>query len=91
MFYGQFEMRDVPKTIDEAFFSGVRTRELPFCVNDSVEILLGPYVGQVGAVLSIESIHPEVALLVELGTGKDVVLLANTLRRREESGEAQDQ
>jgi ribosomal protein L24 len=79
-------MRDVPTAVDEAFFSGQRTRELPFCVNDSVEVLLGPDAGQVGAVISVESIRPEVILLIELGTGREVVVRAEGLRRREEAG-----
>ncbi len=74
-------MRDVPKPVDEAFYSEKRTDDVPFSVNDSVEIVSGPHVGSVGAVISVESLQPEVTFLVELGPdGTDVIVSAASLR-----------
>ena len=71
----------MPKAVDEAFYSREPTKECPFCLNDSIEVLRGPFAGHVGAVISIESTSPEVTLLVELGDGRDVTLPASILRR----------
>ena len=73
-------MRDVPSEIDEAFYSGQRGDLVQFCINESVEILDGPYEGLVGAVISIESIAPAVMLLVELGSGAHVIVSQDSLR-----------
>ncbi len=68
-------MSDVPKRVEEAFYSGKRTNEIPFAINDCVEVVVGPQAGRAGAVIPIESTHPEVTLRVELGEdGKDVVV-----------------
>ena len=73
-------MRDVPDAADEAFFAGRRTEEIPFVVNDSVDIVDGPYTGRSGSVISIETIKPEATLLVELADGKDVIVPLSILR-----------
>jgi len=73
-------MRDVPHELGDAFYAGQRGDLVRFCINDSVEILGGPYAGLGGAVISIESITPEVMLLVELGSGSDVIVLQDSLR-----------
>ena len=74
-------MRDVPKASDEAFYSGRRSKQVPFAVNDTVEITGGPHVGRSGVVISIESFEPEVTFLVELGAeGADVVVPAGSLK-----------
>lgn len=80
-------MREVPKTIDDAFFSATRSEEVPLVINDSVEITAGSLAGRVGAVISIESIQPMMTLRVELGdTGKDVIVPIGDLRRCDPEG-----
>lgn len=74
-------MRRVPKHIEDAFYEGRRPTDVPFCINDAVEIVAGLHAGLGGAVISIETLEPEMMLLVELGgTGGDVILPASTLR-----------
>ena len=74
-------MRDIPKSVAEAFYSGKRTSEVRFAVNDSVEIVAGPHAGKGGAVISVESLEPEVTVLVELGPdGADVIVPVASLR-----------
>lgn len=80
-------MRNVPKHIDDAFYSGTRSPDVPLVINDSVQITDGSYSGRGGAVISIEAIQPVMTLLVELGdTGEGVVLPIGALRRDEPTG-----
>lgn len=80
-------MRDVPKHVDDDFYAGVRTREIPFAINDSVVVVGGPNAGRRGAVISIESIRPEITVLIELGDyGKDVVVPITALRHLDATG-----
>ena len=77
-------MRDVPKRIDHAFYSGTRSGAVPLVIDDSVEITVGPYSGRGGAVISIESFQPMMTLLVELGdVGEDAIIPIGDLRRDE--------
>lgn len=74
-------MRDVPEAIVEAFYAGARTEEVPFAINDSVDVVEGPHSGKGGAVISIESFRPDVTLLVELGDdGIDIIVPVSALR-----------
>lgn len=73
-------MRNVPKQIHAQFYEGTRTLELPFVLNDSVDIITGPNRGFRGAVISVEAVDPQLVLLVELSTGLDVVIPASELR-----------
>lgn len=80
-------MRNVPKHIDEAFYSGTRSQEVPLVINDPVEVTDGPHVGRDGAVISIEAFDPVVTLVVELGdTGEDVIVPIEALRRYDSTG-----
>jgi len=77
-------MRDVPKSIDLAFYAGRRTESLGWAVDDAVTVLSGPRAGDVASVISIERIHPHVELLVEYGTdGESVVVLVEKVERIE--------
>jgi len=74
-------MRNVPKQIDDLFYSGQRSDQVPFALNDDVLILEGPHSGSTGAVISIASAHPVVSLVIECGgTGDDVILPADAVR-----------
>lgn len=59
-------MRSVPPEIDADFFDNRRSSRMPFCVNDSVDVLSGPHAGRRAAVISVESWEPT-TLLVEFG------------------------
>jgi hypothetical protein len=41
-------VRDVPKHIDDAFYSGSRSEEVPLIINDLVEITAGLHAGRCG-------------------------------------------
>lgn len=74
-------MSQVPSEVSECFFSGRRSAETPYVVNDAVEILDGPHAGRSGAAISIESVNP-LTILVEFGDdGTAEVLDAALLRR----------
>jgi hypothetical protein len=76
----------IPKELWEAFFAGRRSSALPFVLNDTVEVLSGLLAGRGGAVISIVSVEPEMVLLVELGDGSEVQLVAEHLRRDDDAG-----
>jgi transcription antitermination factor NusG len=71
--------REVPRSVDEAFFAGTRSAEVPFVVNDAVRVSSGPHEGRSGAVISIESTRPTMRLLIETGDGAEIVVDASTL------------
>ncbi len=74
-------MTTVPESLREDFFAGRRSRKLPFCVNDSVDVVAGEYAGRRAAVISIEGADPDTRYLVEFGdTGRDAVLAASELQ-----------
>ena len=80
-------MRDVPKQVDDAFYSATRSEEVPLVINDSVEITAGLHAGRGGAVISIEATQPVMTLRVELGdTGEDVIVQIGDLRRYDPNG-----
>ena len=67
--------------IINAFYSGKRSDEIKFCVNDTVEIIEGQNVGVFGSVISIISLEPEVIYLIENGeTGFDLNIQQNHLK-----------
>ncbi|MFM1873466.1 MAG: hypothetical protein RL398_2888 [Planctomycetota bacterium] len=76
----------IPKELEEAFFAGRRSSALPFVLNDTVEVVSGHLAGRGGAVISIVSVEPEMVLLVELGDGSNVQLVAEHLRRDDDAG-----
>lgn len=71
--------REVPQSVDEAFFAGARSATVPFVVNDAVRVSSGPHEGRSGAVISIESTTPTMRTLVETGDGEEIVVDVSTL------------
>ena len=59
---------------DADFFAGRRSDALPFCVNDTVEVLRGVYVGRVGAVVLLDRSRESFHFLVEFGDGTDELI-----------------
>lgn len=77
----------VPKEIQDAFFSGLRSSAVPLCVNDTVEVTAGEQSGSFGAVISQESAGADPMFVVELGDrGVDVTLPLSSLRLVERAG-----
>jgi hypothetical protein len=72
-------VRDVPREIDNAFFSGQRSENVRFCANDSVRINHGIGEAETGSVISIESLAPEVTYLIELSSGESTIVSQNSL------------
>jgi len=69
------------KEIREKFYNGERDENLPFVVNDAVEIIHGLHKGEIAFPISIESIHPKVSYLVEMEDGSgDLVLTSDDLK-----------
>jgi hypothetical protein len=80
-------MKDADNSIEKDFFAGKRTNRVPFAINDSVEVTKGPNSGRVGAVISIQTLSPEVTVIVELGDdGTDIEVPITFLRLLETSG-----
>lgn len=74
-------MKNVPDAIRVAFYAGARSSTLPYCVNDTVQVVVGEHSGRKGSVISVESIGSDPQYLVELGdVGEDVVLPSSVLR-----------
>ena len=74
-------MTTVPESLREDFFAGRRSRKLPFCVNDGVDVVAGEHAGRRAAVISIEGVDPDTRYLVEFGdTGGDAVVGASELQ-----------
>ncbi len=80
-------MNSIPSKFENDFFSGKKGELVKFCINDSVNILSGPYKGKSGAVISISSIEPEVVFVVELGDGTGDVKLAQSILKIDEGKE----
>ncbi len=79
------KMNQIPQELQDSFYAGIRTELVPFVINDPVGITTGPYAGQCAAVISLETINPEVTFLVELGSnGLDVTLPVSALRHASE-------
>ena len=57
----------IPDHLQDDFYSGKINDTVKFAINDSVEIITGDYKGQLCAVISIDSIYPEVEFLLERG------------------------
>ncbi|MCR9161673.1 MAG: hypothetical protein NXI35_13375 [bacterium] len=66
-----------------AFYAMARSEEVPFVVNDVVDLVTGPHAGTGGALISIESVDP-LTYLVERGDGGgDLLVPAKNLRLRQ--------
>ena len=55
-------------------------------INDAIEVVDGPHIGRFGSVVSIAAVNPELVLVVELGDGVDVQLVAKHLRLIDDAG-----
>jgi len=57
----------VPKDIIDRFYTGNRTPDVKFVVNDTVRVTAGEHEGRTGAVVSIVSLKPEITFTIEPG------------------------
>ena len=73
-------MRDAHDEVHDAFYAARRSPSLPFVLNEGVQIEAGPHQGERGSVVSIHSLRPTLAFLVELGNGQDVAVEAKHLK-----------
>ena len=80
-------MRDVIRHVDDEFYSARRSNQVPFVINDPVDIHSGLCAGRGGAVIAIESVEPELVLLVAWSDGTDVRVPARALRLTGTAGE----
>ncbi len=62
------------------FFAHQPLPGVAFRHNDAVEIVFGELVGNSGSIVSVEQLGLDPAYLVELGSGKDVVICQSHLR-----------
>ena len=71
----------IPKEANDAFYSGRRSNKIKFVINDTVQIIDGDFEGKEAAVISIESIEPEVSFLLETfdGTG-DIIIPQSSIK-----------
>ncbi len=69
------ELMSIPKEINDAFYTGNRSEKIKYVINDTVKITDGEYKGKEAAVISVESIEPNVSFLLETfdGTGDIIV------------------
>ena len=64
----------IPGEFENDFYSGIRSRTVPFIYNDYVCITSHPYRYKCGAVTSIFTIEPSLTYLVKFNDGKAVVI-----------------
>ena len=69
----------------EAFYSGARSHELPFVLNDSVNIISGDAAGVGGAIISVEQVEPLMYLVERGDGGGDLRVAVDQLRLFPES------
>jgi hypothetical protein len=67
------------KSLNEAFFAGVRSASMPYCVNDLVEVVAGAHSGVRGWTVLIDIRGVVVRFLVEFVDGTDELFLASDL------------
>ena len=65
--------------LNDAFYHGRRSGELPFVVDDQVRVTHGVYHGQTGTVAVLDWSGAELRYLVEFGDGTDELLLGSAL------------
>lgn len=70
----------LPESLDHDFFAGRRSTQLPYCVNDAVEVTGGPYHGRRGAVVLLDRSGESPRFLVDFGDGTDELLPADLLK-----------
>ncbi len=59
----------IDKKIENDFYEGNRSPELPLVINDAVYVVGGKYARKKAAVISLSNFAPELAYLVEFGDG----------------------
>ncbi len=71
----------ISKEINDAFFRGERSEKIKYVINDTIEVTNGQHKGIEGAVISVETLAPEVTYIVECfdGTG-DIVIPQKNLK-----------
>ena len=79
-------MGQIPEQIQEAFFAGSRSADVPFVINDAVHVVVGDHAGRGGAVISLLAMEPELLVAVELEDGSDAELVASQLRLVDDAG-----
>jgi hypothetical protein len=80
-------------TIDQAreqWYMGRRVEGVHFALKDSVDVCGGASSGSGGAIISLEALPPDPVYLVELGSGKDVLVPQSLLRQAGEPFAAPD-
>jgi len=84
---------EVPKEVDDKWFSNESIDGVSFKLNDSVSVIAGPHAGKSGTVISLNRLIPEPEYLVELGSGAgDIKAFQSNLRKLDdESMKKQDQ
>jgi len=70
----------ISKEIQESFYSGNKTEEMHYTINDAVKVLSGDNAGDLGSVISIIEIEPAIKYLVETSTGKDIEVKQSNLQ-----------
>ena len=70
----------LPESLENDFHAGHRSKTLPFCVNDIVEVVAGPYSGRRGPVVALDRQGPKPRFLVDFEDGTDELLDRDVLR-----------
>jgi len=60
---------DIPREVEDCWFSGQETPGILFHLHDSVSVKAGQHVGEAGSVIALLRLTPEPEYLVELGSG----------------------
>ena len=71
----------IPKKVNDAFFAGKRSDKIKFVINDTVHVTKGEFEGIEAAVISIDSLEPEVTYLLERFDGsKDITVPQSSIK-----------
>nr|WP_319492529.1 KOW motif domain-containing protein [uncultured Desulfobacter sp.] len=71
----------IPKEIDEAFYLGQRSDQVKFVINDTVHVISGKHKGKESAVISINTIAPDVTYILEnLDGSGDIIISQNAMK-----------
>jgi hypothetical protein len=73
-------MGKLPKSVEDAFYSGSTSPGIYFRLNDAVEVVGGAHDGEGGSVISLLQLAPEPYYLVETSTGMDIEVPQSCLR-----------
>ncbi len=73
----------ISNELNDAFFSGQRRANIKFVINDTVLVISGKYKGKECAVISINSLNPEVSYTLEQLDGSgDIMKFQNEIELR---------